>query len=275
MCSVFLLLNSNILIAQKYPAMFDATIDTRNIAFERVAIIPNRLPLTLAEPEYWRKINWQYFAEEFSKKGFTVIDYNTTLEAFKKSNLPLEDTKASEEKFAAFAQTVNADLIIMPYYSSYMKTRTGCLSYSKVGYVSTSSIQAYSLDHNKFIYRSDSHGRRGYTTGVWTIVGLAITIIGPLLGAGNEVYYIGGGVTFLGTLRDFINSSISPESRWKSAFKDAIKENVAPLTAVAKPYRSKVIEEIKEGRKYYKFCTGCGAKIPYDAKFCPECGARQ
>jgi len=262
------------LFAQSFPAIYDATIDKSKMNFVRVAIIPNRLPLTIAEPEYWRELNWRTFSDKFKQKGFTVIDYKTTLDAFTKSNLPLEDTKSSEEKFAAFAQQVNADLVVMPYYSASSNTRTGCLGISNVNFTSTSSIQAYSLEHNKFIYRSDASGSNGYKTGYLMLGGTALSLCSMLFTDVPEVamaFSITGIVcVIVGSVQDLINSSKPAENRWKSAFEEAIDKNIEPLIATSKPIKTQPKDE-----GVTKFCTGCGAKIPASVKFCPQCGANQ
>ena len=92
---ICLLTTHNLCFSQMYEALFDNTVDKTDISMRRVAIIPNRLPMALAEPEKWRKYNWQLIANEFKMRGYEVIDYQTTLDAVKESNLPLEDTQGN------------------------------------------------------------------------------------------------------------------------------------------------------------------------------------
>ena len=44
----------------------------------KVAIVPNRLPATLMEPERWRKINWGIVAGLLRERGFEIVDYERT-----------------------------------------------------------------------------------------------------------------------------------------------------------------------------------------------------
>ena len=69
------------------PGVQRSTMDIR-----RVAVVPNRLPLNLTNPERWREHNWEIIRDEFTQRGITVVDYRTSVAAFEASGLPVEDT---------------------------------------------------------------------------------------------------------------------------------------------------------------------------------------
>ena len=88
----------------------EPSIQWRDVKIQRVAIVPNRLPLNLHDFEKWRKTNWEIIKNEFEYNGFEVIDYNTSVEAFERSGLPVEDTKSSRENSQPmlFSSAINA-----------------------------------------------------------------------------------------------------------------------------------------------------------------------
>lgn len=183
-------------------SLFDSTFDKSSITVRRVAIIPNRLPMVLEEPEKWRQVNWKITAEMFTKQGFEVVDYDTTLEAVEASNLPLEDTGTSEEKFAATASALNADILIMPYYGTGYAERPGCIGTTH-GFSGTVEYQVYSRNANMFIFRSEKVGVASFNDLS------ACGIIGLLLTMGK-----------------------TPNKMWTKAFKQANKKAWAPFFAV-------------------------------------------
>jgi len=145
--------------AKSSTSIFDSNFDKNSVRIKRIAIIPNRLPLTLQEPEMWRKYCWHSLTGHFQRRGFEVLDYESTLKAVQASNLPLEDTGTSEEKFNRCAQMLDADVIVMPYYGTSFQMRTILFFYHKHLYYATVSLQFYSRKLNKFFFRSDSTRR--------------------------------------------------------------------------------------------------------------------
>ena len=73
------------------------------IPVRRVALVPNRLPANLLEPEKWRRSNWDVAAKALRAKGYDVVDYDASVASFEKSALPIEDTHASRDKYAELA----------------------------------------------------------------------------------------------------------------------------------------------------------------------------
>ncbi|NVO04093.1 MAG: hypothetical protein HXX09_15460, partial [Bacteroidetes bacterium] len=145
----------------------ESTIPPEKVKYQTVAILPNRLPLNLQNLEKWRTSNWKLVEKRFSELGYKVIDYNTSVQMFKKSGLPLEDSKISRDKMAELATELNADLLILPYYGT---------SYDLGGFLdknsfnSVGSFQVYSAKHNDFVARVDFDGTNYYCA--FTKVGL-------------------------------------------------------------------------------------------------------
>lgn len=231
---------SSVALAKSTRAIFDSTFDKSSIRVQRIAIVPNRLPLTLQEPEMWRQYCWNSIKGHFQKRGFDVVDYETTLKAVDESNLPLEDTGTSEEKYNRCAQILDVDVIITPYYGTSFQMRTLLLFYDKYQYYATVSLQFYSSKLNKFFFRSDSTRR-------YTIDGSGTLVGGILAGYGfseeetwnngsyqgweykNEpVGYLGAGMMAY----DFYKNLQSTNKWYKKAFSSATWFSLKPFFAV-------------------------------------------
>lgn len=131
----------------------ESSIPPTDVKAKTVAILPNRLPVTLQNSETWRVKNFESMKQILQKKGYNVIDYNTSNQMFQQSGLPMEDTKSSRDKYAELAQKLNADLLIFPYYGTTF-TSTGFSN----SYTAIASLQFYSLKHNDFSARVDLEG---------------------------------------------------------------------------------------------------------------------
>ncbi len=131
----------------------ESSIKPQDIKAKTVAILPNRLPVTLQNSEKWRQKNYESMKKILVKKGYSVIDYNTSNQLFQESGLPLEDTKSSRDKYADLAQKLNADLLIFPYYGTTYTSNGLSNSYISIG-----SLQFYSSKHNDFSARVDLEG---------------------------------------------------------------------------------------------------------------------
>lgn len=136
----------------------EQSISADKVKFRTVAVIPNRMPITLQDPEFWRQHNWQLIANNFTARGYKVIDYNTTVSSFTRSGLPLEDTKSSRDKYADFASELNAELVIIPYYGTSYNLQSGFLANTH-NFVSIGSLQFYYAPQNDFIARVDFDGK--------------------------------------------------------------------------------------------------------------------
>lgn len=131
----------------------ESSIPAQDVKARTVAILPNRLPVTLQNSELWRTKNFETMRQILERRGYNVIDYNTSNQMFQQSGLPLEDTKSSRDKYAELAQKLNADLLVFPYYGTTF-TSTGFSN----SYTAIASLQFYSLKHNDFSARIDLEG---------------------------------------------------------------------------------------------------------------------
>jgi len=82
----------------------EKSIAPSDISIKKVAIVPNRLPLNLTDVEYWKKTNFEIIKTNLERKGYQVLDYNTSVRMFEESGLPVEDTKISLDKYADLAE---------------------------------------------------------------------------------------------------------------------------------------------------------------------------
>jgi hypothetical protein len=133
----------------------ESSIAPSEVSMRTVAVLPNRLPVTMQNPEEWRKKNYEIIKEILQKRGCNVVPYETSNMLFQQSGLPLEDTKSSRDKYAELAQKLNADALVFPYYATSFNGNVFSSSYTSIG-----SLQLYSLAHNDFSTRIDLEGIR-------------------------------------------------------------------------------------------------------------------
>jgi len=203
-----------------------------DFAIRRVAIVPNRLPLNLVDPEKWRKRNWNVAKAEFVKRGFEVVDYETSAQIFEKSGLPVEDTKVSRDKYADLAQQLGVDLILVPYYGTFAKSKNIFLILNSFSFIGVATFQFYLAERNDFFVRIDASGENKYTTGIGTSSLGFTTFLGDNI---NEE----SGALGLGTLLsvglfvvyDLLPTLKSSDSRWEAAFKKGVEEGLKPFFA--------------------------------------------
>ena len=207
-----------------------------DVRINRVAIVPNRLPINLQDSEYWRQSNWEIIASKFKEKGYEVIDYNTSVSVFQNSGLPLEDTKSSRDKYADLANDLNADILVFPYYGmSY--ARTGLLETNN--YYAIGSLQIYSVAQNDFISRIDFDGRNYNVSGGIAVSALSSILSGIIVSASASSFDPtdptsspsggAGASVILGLLPlAFALGNIKPqELRYQEAFAAGISEGMA------------------------------------------------
>ncbi len=205
------------------------------VAYKTVAILPNRLPINLQDPEYWRKYNWDIIANYFRRQGVNVIDYRTSVNMFNTSGLPIEDTKVSRDKYADLAQRIGADLLIIPYYSTIYKQSSGLWSNLHI-YSSIGTLQVYYAYENEFIARVDFEGTASYKMSgpVISIFPMVPMVVGQFVSDSETmqgVSILGSGVMVLFMMRDLVNSTRTPEECWQIAFRDGINGGMARFRA--------------------------------------------
>lgn len=230
----------------KSESFFDSQFDKSQLQVNRVAIIPNRLPLVMKEPDVWRKKNWELIAALFRQHGYEVVDYDTSNRVFNSANLPIEDTGSSEEKFATAASQLNADILLMPYYSTNF-TGNSVLAYSEMDYSALVSLQIYSTRENRFIFRADGTANSGYRaySGLLSTASSLVSGAGSLIagggsgssnnGAGSVVSIVILGISVVGlifTIGDLANGLTPADEWWKRAFTEAVGASLEPFFSV-------------------------------------------
>lgn len=215
---------------------FDPEVDRREVDVRRVAIVPNRLPLNLDQQEMWRRRNWETIRSEFERRNFTVIDYHTSVQLFQRSGLPVEDTPETRNKYAEFAETMNVDLIIIPYYGTLFSSRN-FLVFNRLNYRTVTTFQIYSYSQNEFIARIDATGLRSVDSGYGILIMLAGSLLATLSQSTDpdrfeETQDLVQAALIAGTLVSLIELIavlIPAERRWEEAFETSIRSGLAPF----------------------------------------------
>ena len=204
----------------------EQSISPDKVKIRTVAIVPNRMPITMQDPELWRSYNWQLIADIFTAKGYRVVDYNTTVNSFTRSSLPLEDTKNSRDKYADFANELNAELIVIPYYGTTYAMESGIFA-NKHKFLSMGSLQFYYTPKNDFLARVDFDAEFRTSTngqGLYILAGIVPTIIGSIAGD-PDVYFVMSFVSLglnLGLIVKDLMAPTKPMPNWKKAYKKGI-----------------------------------------------------
>lgn len=231
----------------------ERSITPSDVRYQRVAILPNRLPLNLTDPERWRMYNWEVMQKRFIKEGFQVIEYTTSVEMFSRSGLPLEDTKVSRDKYAELAEEMNADILIFPFYGTSFRI-SGITD--KNNYEVTGSLQIYLADQNDFMTRIDFEGNNYYR---------AFSKILPLAMAGGfflltnlvddpDIMMVGTLAMPVGYLATLIPLFTPARVRWERAFRYSINKGLDQFFAkyqgrgstTAKPMTAKPVTSVPE-----------------------------
>ncbi len=212
----------------QHEIFFDPDVDRRDVTVQRVAIVPNRLPLNLDQQEMWRRHNWEIVRKEFEDRRFGVVDYNTSVNLFQRSGLPVEDTPGSRNKYAELAEELNVDFIIIPYYGTLFNSRN-LVIFNTLYYRTVTTFQIYSRSQNDFLARIDATGEYTLRTGLGFLFLIIPSLILDSVDDAETIEfftYAGLGITLI----DFYNIlMVSPEERWKSAFEASIRQGLQPL----------------------------------------------
>ena len=212
--------------AGPHKLFLEPSLKSAGLSVRRVAVIPNRLPSSLRDPEKWRVFNWRTMKEQFALHGFEVVDYETSVAAFEKSGLPVEDTRSSRDKYADLAQALNVDLVVMPYYGTAAYSK-GVVIINEYHFESVVTLQVYSTEHNDFIARLDTAGESNYSTGYLIAVGLLGTL------SSEEGPRKLGLVCMISDLVIGIGQAlVDADTRWQKAFNVALVEGLKPVFAV-------------------------------------------
>jgi len=211
----------------------EPSVKQQDVAIRKVAVVPNRLPLNLQDPEKWRKYNFGVVKEEFTTRGFEVVDYESSVKTFEKSGLPVEDTKSSRDKYAELAQQLGVDAIVLPYYGTFGSS-ANFLFVNNTAFISVGTFQIFLTQKNDFFTRSDVSGKNQYTTGIGTVGGFVLLFASPP---------VGGIVIAAGTIFDLVQVLVPRDTRWQKAFKKGIQEGLKPFFVVYPAPRSTRLTE--------------------------------
>jgi hypothetical protein len=196
-----------------------------DVKYQRVAVLPNRLPLNLQDPERWKKFNWNVMKTRFEKEGFQVIDYSTSVEMFNKSGLPLEDTKISRDKYAELAEEMNADILVFPYYGTSYRV-TGITD--KNNYEVVGSLQVYLAHQNDFMTRIDVEGNDYFNTynKIVPVAGLLLTLLVQAVAEDPNVIIAVSLITPLASIATLVPYLKPANKRYEKAFRLAINKGL-------------------------------------------------
>ena len=207
----------------------EPSIPRGTIKVQKVAIVPNRLPANLTDPEKWRVFNWKIAAEEFRKHGYEVVDYDTSVRSFEKSGLPVEDTHSSRDKYADLAQALAVDAIVIPYYGTQFTSKNFILV-NTFGYDGIVTFQVYLAERNDFASRVDAFGESSFPVGYGTLAAIALSIGGAIIGA--PALGIVALLAVIGEVGyDVVMMSKAPDAYWELAFDAAIRQGLQPFFA--------------------------------------------
>lgn len=206
-------------------------IDRARLGFRRVAIVPNRLPLNLQDPERWRKFNFEVAADQFRRRGFTVVDYEGSARVFNESGLPIEDTRVSRDKYAELGRQLGVDLVVVPYYGTFATTG-GSLLVQDFSYTGVATYQFFDVRSNQFVGRSDFSGSDGYRTKAmgFFLIGQANAMMAKAEDKA-DAQSLAGLLGLVGLAIDLYNGSVSPTTRWERAFRGGIPKGLEPFFA--------------------------------------------
>ncbi len=208
----------------------EPSIPRGNVKIQKVAIVPNRLPANLTDPERWRAYNWKIAADEFRKHGYEVVDYDTSVKSFERSGLPVEDTHSSRDKYADLAQAMAVDAIVVPYYGTQFQSKNYILV-NYFGYDGIATFQIYLAERNDFASRVDAFGESSFPLGYGTLAGMFFSILGPTVFGTPELALVGL-VAILGEVGyDIYMMQAAPDKYWEQAFDKAIRDGLQPFFA--------------------------------------------
>jgi hypothetical protein len=222
---------------------FEPSIQRSEVHIRRIAIVPNRLPMNLADPEDWRKYNWEQASNEFRQRGFEVVDYETSVRTFEASGLPLEDTPNSRDKLADLARELNVDAIIVPYYGTLFESKQ-VLIMSEMHWKGVITFQVYLASANDFFARLDLGGDTAWIANYGTIFLLAASMSTPTAeyeydpntgglvkkedptAAARTGIYMFGAFYMIADLYYALRGS---KYMWRMSFKKAIQKGLEPF----------------------------------------------
>lgn len=210
----------------------------------RIAVVPNRLPTMLTDPEKWRRYNFRLLEQYLRRNGFDVVDYESSVRAFEQSGMPVEDTRSSRDKYADLAASLGVDAIVIPYYGTFAASTSAAMVITS-SYNPVATLQLYSAQKNDFTMRIDANGQATHTTGILRAIGVNTTVVGAgvslgAIGCGAPCAIAGSVLSIVGSALNlfdlFITAVLPPfsqpaEAHWERAFGEAIRQGLKPMYA--------------------------------------------
>ena len=217
----------------EHDVFFEPEIDQRDVDVNRVAIVPNRLPLMLDQQEMWRRRNWETAKNEFEERGFDVVDYETSVDVFQQSGLPVDDTPQSRDKLLDYSEELGVDLIFVPYYGTMFNNRN-FLIFNVNNFRTVTTFQIYSAQKEEFVSRIDATGEYTVRTGLGALLVVGVSFFGAGADADidTETQETIGSIGLAISVIDLIRLLIPPENRWATAFQFSITAGLDPFFAV-------------------------------------------
>jgi len=185
---------------------------------QRVAIVPNRIPLMTEDPDFWRRGNWERVAERFRSNGIAVADYSTSVSAFGATGAQFGD----QTDYAALAARLSVDAIVVPYYGVYSSFSLWLLL-GRARYNAVTTFDIYLAKENDFIARIEATARNQYAFGGLTAIGVIVTAAGA--------YAVGIPILAVGAAIDLYQATVPEDARWGEAFDQAIEEGLGSFFA--------------------------------------------
>jgi hypothetical protein len=222
----------------------EKTIPVQEVRAKRIAILPNRYPVTLQNAEVLRQSNYEKLSRLLTRKGYQVIDYNTSNQEFQASSLPLEDTKSSRDKYADLARQLDVDLLALPYYGTSFNS-TGFSN----SYIAVATIQFYSVEHNDFCARIDMEGI--YKIQTWpalvapAVGGIVLSLIDPVLGMVGSL----SGLVLQAVIA--VNGKTGHDKAFRKAFREGVDE--FSISFSTSGGHNKAVKRVKDENIYAKY----------------------
>jgi hypothetical protein len=211
------------------------------VRLRRVAIVPGRGPAGVKDPEHWRHAVWSSLERAFRGRGFDVVDYATSVQAYERAGLPMDDARPSRDRYADLAQGLGVDLVAAASYSTSQRT-DGIAFIGTTHYVSLLTLQLYFAEKGQFGARIDASGDTTFTTGLMLAGGLVAGEVFSIIGAlgcqipaqCNPTFGLVGAVLLgVGTVGD-IGYGVAlawpgADAYWEQSFDEAVKKGLEPF----------------------------------------------
>ncbi len=185
---------------------------------QRVAIVPNRIPLMTEDPDFWRRENWERVADQFRAQGIAVADYSTSVSAFGASGAQF----GGDTDFATLSSQLRVDAIVVPYYG-VSSSFSLWLLLGRARYNAVATFDIYLAKEDDFVARIEATARNQYAFGGLTAVGVVVTAAGA--------YAVGIPILAVGAAIDLYQATIPENARWGEAFDQAIEEGLGSFFA--------------------------------------------